>query len=358
VGGGWPDHTRGGEREVLGGPCTSRWFRPTADVLARIKCAKGAFGCLRRCLFSRRDVTYEGKRKVYEVRGLGPRHLALHLGALVSARERGAGATKLPPRLCPHNVSHFDVACAERYSITNRELLGRLGLQTTDTYLARQQLQWLGHVWRMDWSRLPRKLLTAWVPVEEKWVGGCELTWGEGVEEVLKRASHAFPSVDDGEPTLRRGTTLFVPQSLVVGGSSSGRGALTRSLSGNGGGAPGEAKQRPRPYFVSAVDGCYCRDLGGLTGLVCQVVQTETAAATSPAAASAAASTAATTTATAAATGSTATQTAPTPTPTAAHAVAPAKQPRASTNHPDLHAVHYQQQLRQWSRRRRAVRRR
>jgi hypothetical protein len=34
----------------------------------------------------------------------------------------------------------------------------------------------------MDWSRLPRKLFTAWVPVEEKRVGGRELTWGEGVD--------------------------------------------------------------------------------------------------------------------------------------------------------------------------------
>jgi hypothetical protein len=65
-----------------------------------------------------------------------------------------------------------------------------------------------------------------------------------------------------------------------------------------------------------------------------------------------------TTTAAAAATGSTTTQAAPTPSPAVAHAVAPAKQPRASTNHTGLHAVHYQQQLRQWSRRRRAVRRR
>ena len=87
--------------------------------------------------------------------------------------------------------SHHNCVCTmcrismwhvERYSITNRELLGRLGLQTMDTHLARRQLQWLGHVWRMDWSRLPRKLLTAWVPVEEKRVGGRELTWGEGVD--------------------------------------------------------------------------------------------------------------------------------------------------------------------------------
>jgi hypothetical protein len=70
----------------------------------------------------------------------------------------------------------------------------------------------------MDWSRLPRKLLTAWVPVEEKRVGGRELTWDEGAEKALKRASHVFPSVDD-EPTLCAEAPPFVPQSLVVGGT-------------------------------------------------------------------------------------------------------------------------------------------
>jgi hypothetical protein len=82
----------------------------------------------------------------------------------------------------------------------------------------------------MDWSRLPRKLLTAWVPVEEKRVGGRELTWGEGVEEVLKRVSHAFPSADD-EPALCAEAPPFVPQSLVVGGNISRRGALACALS-------------------------------------------------------------------------------------------------------------------------------
>ena len=36
-----------------------------------------------------------------------------------------------------------------RHSATNRELLGRLGLQTMSTCPARRQLQWLGSVWRM-----------------------------------------------------------------------------------------------------------------------------------------------------------------------------------------------------------------
>jgi hypothetical protein len=37
----------------------------TADVDARIRSAKGAFGALRQCLIARKDVTLEGKSAVY-----------------------------------------------------------------------------------------------------------------------------------------------------------------------------------------------------------------------------------------------------------------------------------------------------
>jgi hypothetical protein len=134
-------------------------------VLARIRSAKGAFGCLRRCLFSRRgrDVTYEGKRKVYE--GLV---LAIFLcsSECWCLRESEVQELQSFHHDCVRTMCRISMWHVEQHSITNRELLGRLGLQTMDTYLARRQLQWLGHVWRMDWSWLPRKLLIAWVPVE------------------------------------------------------------------------------------------------------------------------------------------------------------------------------------------------
>jgi hypothetical protein len=57
------------------------------DVLARIKSAKGAFGCLRRCLFSQRDVTYEGKCRVYEGLVLAILLYSSEYSTLVSARE-------------------------------------------------------------------------------------------------------------------------------------------------------------------------------------------------------------------------------------------------------------------------------
>ena len=44
------------------------------------------------------------------------------------------------------------------------ELSQRLGLDSIDMYIARRQLRWLGHVARMDYDRLPRRMLSAWVP--------------------------------------------------------------------------------------------------------------------------------------------------------------------------------------------------
>ena len=183
------------------------------DVLARIKSAKGAFGCLRKCLFSRKDVTYEGKRKVYEGLVLA---ILLYSSECWCLRESELQELHSFHQDCVRTMCRISMWHVERYSITNQELLDRLGLQTIDTYLARRQLQWLGHVWRMDWTRLPRKLLTAWVPVEETRVGGRELTWGEGVEKQLKRASHAFPSAD--ESTLCAEALPFVPQQQRAAG--------------------------------------------------------------------------------------------------------------------------------------------
>ena len=40
----------------------------------------------------------------------------------------------------------------------------RLGLDTINYYVARRQLRWLGHVSRMNFERLPRRMLSSWVP--------------------------------------------------------------------------------------------------------------------------------------------------------------------------------------------------
>ena len=51
----------------------------------------------------------------------------------------------------------------ELYSITSVELQKRIGIWDLENYVGRRTLQWVGHVARIDKSRLPRRLLTAWV---------------------------------------------------------------------------------------------------------------------------------------------------------------------------------------------------
>ena len=43
------------------------------------------------------------------------------------------------------------------------KLLALVGLSSLDTYIARRQLRWAGHVARMNTARLPRKMLSSWV---------------------------------------------------------------------------------------------------------------------------------------------------------------------------------------------------
>ena len=46
-----------------------------------------------------------------------------------------------------------------KHHISTEDLTRRLGLDTADFYVARRQLGWLGHVARMDYSRLTRGYL-------------------------------------------------------------------------------------------------------------------------------------------------------------------------------------------------------
>ena len=71
------------------------------------------------------------------------------------------------------------------YGTTSVELQKRIGIWDLDYYVGRRTLQWIGHVVRMDKSRLPRRLLTAWVrgPRQEF---GKEISIGRSLEWWLK----------------------------------------------------------------------------------------------------------------------------------------------------------------------------
>ena len=72
-----------------------------------------------------------------------------------------------------------------QHHISTQSLGQQLGLASIDTYVARRQLRWLGHVSRMDFdSRLPRRMLSSWVP-HRRPAGAPTMTYGRGVGKAM-----------------------------------------------------------------------------------------------------------------------------------------------------------------------------
>ena len=80
-----------------------------------------------------------------------------------------------------------------KHRISTSELLDRLRLRSIDSYVTRRQLQWAGHVSRMDYERLPRKMLTSWV-AEKRPVGCPYFTYGRSLNKALAKAHIAKPT--------------------------------------------------------------------------------------------------------------------------------------------------------------------
>ena len=85
---------------------------------------------------------------------------------------------------CLRCMSRVTRAHTWRLHITSDELMCRLGLDAADFYVARRQLGWLGHVARMDFSRLPRRMLSCWVP-HQRPRGAPRMTYGRSVAKAL-----------------------------------------------------------------------------------------------------------------------------------------------------------------------------
>jgi hypothetical protein len=65
---------------------------------------------------------------------------------------------------CMRSMCRLSLWHTRHNHVKTSTLATRLDIQTIETYIARRQMRWLGHVWRMPEKRLPKQLLTAWLP--------------------------------------------------------------------------------------------------------------------------------------------------------------------------------------------------
>ena len=150
-------------------------------VAARVEAAGRAFGALRRCLFASSSVSPAAKAAAYE---------GVVLAILLYGSESWCLTEVLLQQLralhgrCLRSMCRVTRAHTWRLRITSDELMCRLGLDAADFYVARRQLGWLGHVARMDFSRLPRRMLSCWVP-HPRPRGAPRMTYGRTVAKAL-----------------------------------------------------------------------------------------------------------------------------------------------------------------------------
>ena len=123
-------------------------------------------------------------------------HHALWQRVLVLAGAAAAAAARvLHARCLRSNV----VSRVSTRGTTTAAPVSRAGLDAADFYVAQRQLRWLGHVARMDFGRLPRRMLSAWVP-HQRPVGATRLTYGRAMGKAIWTSLTCL--------TLRAGTSL------------------------------------------------------------------------------------------------------------------------------------------------------
>ena len=76
---------------------------------------------------------------------------------------------------------------SREHRLSDSELRSRLGLQTIDVYISRRQLGWAGHLARMPFERLPRKMLSSWVRADRP-IGAPQFTYARGLLKALGKA--------------------------------------------------------------------------------------------------------------------------------------------------------------------------
>ena len=132
-----------------------------------------------KCIFRSQNIDRKAKSAIYESLILS---ICLYMGARVGALPKSCTTySKLREfrARCVRTMSRITLAQSRMYQIPTREIETELGLVNGQIlkYIARRQLRWLGHVSRMPFDRLPRSLLSSWLPYKRP-RGAPEMTFG------------------------------------------------------------------------------------------------------------------------------------------------------------------------------------
>jgi hypothetical protein len=166
------------------GSCLSRDCNDEIEMDNRLRSANGAFGALSKCIFRSKSISLRAKRVVYN---------GLILAILLYGAETWSLTEVLFNRLRTFHAQCVRAMCLVtkrqmwKEHISTKYLEEKLGMQSIDVYMYRRQLAWVGHVSRMSFKRIPRKLLSSWVNAPRT-ACGVEMTYGRALAKAFHYA--------------------------------------------------------------------------------------------------------------------------------------------------------------------------
>jgi len=122
------------------------------ELRSRLGKASAAYGKLQQRLWNNRHVFIRVKCKVYRAVGLSSLLYGAETGTIYRTQVKKLSAFMMKQLRDIMLVKWYD-------KITNEEILRRTNLPSMADILIEKNLRWLGHVHKMEHSRLPRQLL-------------------------------------------------------------------------------------------------------------------------------------------------------------------------------------------------------
>ena len=154
---------------------------PAVEITTRLGKAQGAFRVMRRVLTDRK-LALQTRAKIYKVLVLTVLLYGSESWALTATHQQKLASFH---RRCLRSMCHTNLFKTRVHRVTTAALLERAGLEPLIFYLDRRMITWAGKVARMSMDRVPRRMLTAWLPCKRP--RGCAKTWGAALNEALKR---------------------------------------------------------------------------------------------------------------------------------------------------------------------------
>ena len=88
---------------------------------------------------------------------------------------------------CVRKICHVTRLHTRILHVKTTDLLESLLLDPIDLYICKRHLRWTGHMFRILWNHLPRKMLTSWVCFPRP--RGCpKMTYGRSLKKSLKKS--------------------------------------------------------------------------------------------------------------------------------------------------------------------------